>query len=920
MKAPQRIVGIDLGTTHTVVAHAAADGGEVEILPLPQLVSAGEIDRLPLLPSFLYAPLETETPPDPWDDAPWIVGTYARRRGSEVPARLVASSKSWLSHAAVDRRAPILPYGTSDSADVPRLSPVDAARRILSHVRHAYDAAFPGAPLAEQMVVLTVPASFDQTARELTVRAAHEAGLGVRLLEEPQAAFYDYLRRRGGAALLSDLGSPDGDGGVVLVCDIGGGTTDLTLIRVARSPDGGIELSRTAVGRHLLLGGDNIDLALAHRAERDLVEPPARLEPSRFAELVLACRAAKEALLSDEAPEEAQVRLLGRGSALVGNALSTRLGRDEVTRLVLDGFFPAVRPDERPRATRTGLVGFGLPYEHDPAITRHIAAFLARHALGQAAPDAVLYNGGIFHAATVTGRLDETLSGWAGRPVCQLATPDPDRAVARGAVTYGLAVLGRGLRIGGGSARGYYIGLDSRDRATRAVCVIPRGSLEGERHLAQLPGLELVVGQPVRFDLFASDKAVHAPGEIAAIDDSTFEPLAPLSTTFETESSQAAASSATLAVKLEGELSPTGTLDLCCVEADPPASAAPKRFSLAFDLRARDATESGRRPSRAPASDSPGKRLDDARDLIDRVFGKGRHDVSPKEAKNLVRELERLLKERSSWSVEVNRALFDALVPMAPARKRSPDHERAFWMLAGFCLRPGYGHPLDERRAGQMARLFDEAIHHKDEARVWAQFWIAWRRIAGGLHDKRQTSIRDAVDPFLATDGQKRKKKKNLRPHALDEMLAMASSLERVPRERRAELGDWILERTWTERDPRLWAALGRLGARVPTYASAHHVVAPRAVERWLDHLLREKWETVPTAPRAAVQMARMTTDRARDVSEGLRRRVVERLEAVGADAEAIRAVREHVPLADSDRTEFFGESLPVGLRLGEPE
>jgi hypothetical protein len=299
------------------------------------------------------------------------------------------------------------------------------------------------------------------------------------------------------------------------------------------------------------------------------------------------------------------------------------------------------------------------------------------------------------------------------------------------------------------------------------------------------------------------------------------------------------------------------------------------------------------------------------------VFGKGRADVDPREARHLVRELEKVLGERAAWTTDVSRMLADAVIAEPKARKRSVDHERTFWMLAGYCLRPGYGFPLDERRVGKLVPLLPELVSYPDEARSWAQFWIAWRRVAGGLLEPAQTKIRDLLDPFLATDEPKPKRPKNVRPQALPEMLDLVASLERVAAARRVDLGRWIVEMTWRDRDPRLWTALSRVGARVPTYASAHHVVPPHSVERWLDHLLREKWAEVPTAARSATQMARVTGDRARDVSEPVRAEIAKRLEAQGAPAEWARSVREYVDVDEAERAEFFGESLPVGLVLG---
>lgn len=910
-------VGIDLGTTHTVVAYVArGELGDVDsaeslpaasVLSLPQLVSPSEVEALRLLPSFLYGPADSERIADPWQELPWVVGQYARQRGQEVSERLVASAKSWLSHAGVSRRDPILPWA-ADGAELPKISPVDASRRLLAHVRKCWDEAFAGQPLSAQSVVLTVPASFDEVARELTVEAAEQAGLTVRLLEEPQAAFYDLIAGERRASIEALLG-PEKRSARVLVCDVGGGTTDLTLIEARRSDAGELELERVAVGRHLLLGGDNIDLALAQRCEQKLLNGE-RLDPLRFSRLLLACRAAKEALLGRGAPESAPIRLASLGSSLVGGTLATELTRAEVEALVFDGFLPLVARGEPSPKTRAGLLAFGLPYERDPAISRHIVHFLERHAgSAESGVDALLLNGGLFHAERAAERVRDLVSRFCDREVSLLPYPDPDLSVARGAVAYSRSLSGRGLRIGGGTPRGFYVAVDER-AARRALCVVPKGAREGERHVASTGGLWLRVGQPVQLELYTSDgDAVHRPGDVVSLDDD-FALLPPVTTLF-----SAADGEGDLEVALEGELSATGTVELASVELHPSEGRAPRRFRLAFELRSVDPTPLKSVPP--SASRPPPAHLPEALEAIRRVFGEGRADVKPRESKDLPRELERLLGERRSWTLESNRSLFDALAEGRAARRRSEDHERVFWMLAGYTLRPGFGAPLDEQRVAQLVPLFESGIAAGGNARSWQQFWIAWRRIVAGVREDTQARLFGLLEPFLAPSDLKLKRSKSLKSAEFNhDLLELAASMERVPAERRVAFGEWLIERTYRDRDPRLWSALGRIGARVPGYASAHHVVPARNAESWLDHLLRERWHEVPTAAATAAQLARKTDDRARDVADGVREEVIRRLEAAGADADVINCVREFVPVIEAERAAWFGEELPVGLRL----
>ena len=891
------LVGIDLGTSHTVVA--TLTGGAARVFELRQRVTTALSESRALLPSVLYAPEVDELAPDPTLDAPdWIVGALARSRASEVPSRVVSSAKSWLCHPRVDRKAPILPWGYDDGPA--HLSPVTASVRILEHVRRALEAA--GLDLEASDVILTVPASFDEVARELTLEVAREAGFSVRLLEEPQAALTHALARGALEPLrerLAHVARPLS----LLVCDVGGGTTDLSLFRV--DPDLGV--TRTAVGAHLLLGGDNMDLALAHHAE-PLLTGDGALDPTQFAALVASCRVAKERLLSGEAPS-ARVSVAGRGAALVGSTRSTSLTREIVAELVVEGFFPKTErgaPRARPRG---GLVSLGLPFERDPAITRHVAAFLDRHAAtmgGPAAPlDAVLLNGGVFRGRVLVERLLEVVASWqdGALPPVLVDCDDPDTAVALGAVHHGRALRGALRRIEGGAPKTYFVGVGGAP--PRALTLVPRGTPEGQVVRTEGPPLKLVLGRPARFELFTSDELDGPrPGEVLELDE-RFTRLAPLSTTVPSDDG-----AKEVGVHLEAELTPIGTLEVRAVRA----ADASKRHRLAFDLRALEDPSEPR--SIAPRSRHLGRDLDQALDLLTAVYGKGTTSEA-KDAKNLLRELVRLLGEKESWDLDVSRALADRVVSHKKGRRRTADHERVFFQLAGFTSRPGYGAPGDEARVRELAPLFGEGLAFPKEARTWQQLFICFRRLAGGLDEPFSRSLRDLLAPFVAPPELKLKKPKNLKPESSDyEILELLSHLERVPARERADLGGWILERTWTKRDPRFWAAIGRIGARVPSYAELHHVVAPSVAEKWLDHLLREKWADLPTAPRAAAELARLTGDRSRDLAAPLRAELERRLVREGADPLLAQWVREVVPVAATERGVFQGERLPPGLHL----
>jgi molecular chaperone DnaK (HSP70) len=880
------VVGIDLGTTHSCLAFAPSLA-EVLVLDVPQLVPTGREAR-PLLPSALYAPAVGESLVEPWTAPPWITGELARARGLEVPGRSVQSAKSWLGHPSVDASDDVLPWG--GEGDAPRVSPVDASARYLAHLGRAFDEAGLGARLAECDVVLTVPASFHDGARALTLEAARRAGLAPRLLEEPQAAFYEYMHdaREGGLAELVASAAEGRAGARVLVVDVGGGTTDLSLLDV--TIDGGRpSVERVATGDHLLLGGDNMDLALARLVEPRLSKEP--LPAAELGQLVLACRAAKEALLGPDAPSEVRVSLAARGGKLVGGTRAATLTRDEVKAAVLDGFFPDVPLDATPAGGRSGLVTTGLPYARDPAITRHVAAFLRRYGDGRA-PDAVLVNGGVFRSPLARARLAEVASRWAERDVVMLPAPDPDLAVARGAVRYGFARRGEGLRIQAGAARGYYLGAADEAGAGKlvGVCLVPRGTREGDPKTAPRE-MKLTTGKAVRLEIYVAESSVvHAVGDTVDLTPGDYTRLPPLVLK--------AGGEGEATVRVTGELSPVGTLDLACVEVG-----GGRRFALSFQVRRPDG-----RASLPPPSLRSGK-LAAAVAATSAAF----EAKEPRLAKDLFRDLEKILGDKAGWTTDEARSLYDACFGRRGSRRWSQDHERAFWMLAGFTLRPGFGAPGDAERVGALAPLFTQKLAFPDRAPGWQAFFIAWRRIAGGLGEPESAAIFQELAPYVAPAEAKLKKSKSL-PLAPDELRELLSWLERLSVGDRQRLGGWLMEETWTSKQPRLYADIARVGARVPAFASGHHVVPPAMVEAWLDQWMRGKWDAWMAAP--VVRLARLTGDRARDVSERVRRAAAKKLREAGAAVEDLRPLEEVVEISRAERAQSFGDTLPLGLTL----
>lgn len=583
-----KILGIDLGTTNSALA-VAGDDAAVRAQPIAQVIGPGEVAERPTLPSFLLLPSELEVAPAqlqlPWSGPlRYAVGAFARERGAELPHRLVSSAKSWLCNPAIDRTSQILPFRGAqreldrDMEGGERVSPVNASARTLAHLRAAWDHANPDEPAAEQEVLVTVPASFDPVARELTVVAAREAGLDrITLLEEPQAAFYAYLAARGDA-WRSDLAPGD----VVLVCDIGGGTSDFSLIEITDEA-GELALERIAVGDHILLGGDNMDLALAAVVGQRLARP---LDALQQRALVHACRRAKELLLGDAAPASVPLAILGRGSKLVGGTVKAEITRDQAEAMLVDGFFPRVEATAQPARRRAGgLREMGLPYASDPAITRHLAEFLAR--FGRM-PTAVLFNGGVMKATRLVARVVELLSAWAGREVRVLAGADLDLAVALGAAHYGQVRRGHGVRIRGGTARAYYIGIESAMPAipgfappVKALCVAPQGLEEGST--VELPDdeLGLVVGETQAFRFFAAATRKEDPaGALIDADSDGLVELDPVEKLVEADGERTAGE--LVSVRLEAHVTEVGTLELWCVARDGHG-----RWKLEYSVRER---------------------------------------------------------------------------------------------------------------------------------------------------------------------------------------------------------------------------------------------------------------------------------------------------------------------------------------------
>ena len=865
-------IGIDLGTTNSALAFIdstdEADYPTIHVLDVPQYVAQGRIEPRRTLPSFLYLGDQEYT------------GVYAREQGAIVPTKSVNSAKSWLSNPAVDRTAKILPWDAQEGGRV--LSPVEVSTRILKHLADAWQKQ-QGSLISGHNVVLTVPASFDEEARELTVMAAREAGIEkLTLLEEPAAAFYSWIA--------NDLTRSEKslfDGQTVLVCDVGGGTSDFTLIRVAREGDR-IDFTRTAVGQHLLLGGDNLDLTLAWLVEAKLGKT---LSIRQRSGLRRQCAAAKERLLADPTLPSAEITVLGGGSSLVGGTLKTEILREEVLELALDGFLPMCKLTDRPKEEeRSPFRELGLPYVSDPAVTRHLAAFLA--SAGDAVPDAILFNGGFFIPEILRQRVADVLEHWYGRRPLILDNRDLDLAVAVGAAYYSyVRSTGQGLLVRGGLPRAYFIGLGGEADQLRTLCLVPRGSEEGSTIEIDPGNLQLVANKPVSFRLYSSrTRTEDRPGDVVEFPRESAEGEPHLHAPLNAVLRFGKAGERLVPVKLGAKLTEVGTLEIW---ADSKESE--HRWRLQFELR-KAAEQAAVRPS-AVISD---KALAAAEALIPAAFaGDG------VEAAQLPARLEQTLGlGRNSWPVSAIRKLADHMLELSEGRKRSAAHELRWLNLCGFCLRPGFGFPGDDFRVEQARRVYAAGLTFANQVQNEIEWWIFWGRVAGGLNKNQQTDVFQRLSPTLLPRGSKRPQRVN--PSLLREMWRAAASLELLPLQTKTQLGDELLGRVVKNDfvETGLWC-LARLGARKLFYGPINQVLPPATASRWAEALLK-----VPKAADAVSAIARVTGDSTRDLPPHTLETVRRAFPDLNLEAE---------PTGDlAAMGKIFGEELPSGLVFHE--
>lgn len=938
--APPFVVGIDLGTTNSAVCYVDTRDGDtwdVQTLRIPQIVAPGEVEARETLPSFHYQPAADEFSATdlqlPWTetDQGFFVGAFARDHGVHVPGRMISSAKSWLCHPGVDRTAGILPWQGGD--DVDRLSPVQVSSRLLSQVVAAWNDSFRGHPLAEQTVVLTIPASFDEVARNLTIQAAQKAGLSrVLLIEEPQAAFYAWIDRHRNE--WEQLVTP---GQKILVCDVGGGTTDFTLIRVRADSDSKVVFHRVAVGEHLILGGDNLDLALAQFIEtRFREEGTAELTPRQWSVLARVARQVKEALLAPDAAEQLTVTLPGSGSKLIGGSLQTSVTRDEVIRLLVDGFLPQCGIQDTPRINQSGFREFGLPYAADSGITRYLAQFLRTHAetaaenvllqddQDPARPDIVLYNGGLFESATLKDRMTDMISSWFSedRQVWLPHVLDCQRldlAVAHGAACYGMVTRGVGVKISAGLPRTYYLGVGTTDGHS-ALCLVPAGTEPGTDLEAPEQTFTLQTGTPVEFPVYYSGtRLTDAVGVVVDTDRDQLTALPPIRTVIRSRGdSDSASDNEGIQIQVNARLTEIGTLDLWCSGVE-----SSDRWKLQFDVRSAVQTDVAAHEGGAAEAEGivDDETLSRVEQILNSVFVDQREKPSGL-ARRIGREISM---SRADWPTSLLREIWRMLIDRSDGRRVSSAHEAAWLNLLGFSLRPGFGYVMDDWRIETTWEVLrGKLVHTTPEART--QWWIMWRRLAGGLSGGQQNATASQLLSSIRQTAQQVKTGKGkggaIALHEKDaaEIWRVLGAFELLPPAVRRELGDIVLQllprpKMQPVREALVWT-LGRLGSRSPLNGNAQSTVNPDTAARWLKEILGMQLDDIQATPIAVMQLARRTNDRFTDISQDMRDEAIRYLREMGGHRSLIKLIQEAGSTDSDTLAAMFGDSLPLGLHI----
>lgn len=899
------IIGIDLGTTNSSVSYIDTLHPHLSLQPflIPQISSGLNLETSATLPSFCYL-LNAEGGEREVFKLPWkqsldiVVGQYALSQGAKIPTRLIQSAKSWLCHSAANRREKILPFEADASSR--HLSPVEASSQYLLHIKEAWNHMMarnkPESEFEEQEIILTVPASFDEVSRLLTIEAAKAAGFKtMTLLEEPQAAFYSWISQNENA--WTGLFNP---GTRILVCDVGGGTTDFSLIEVVRSTmDSPLSFRRIAVGDHLLLGGDNMDATVAHFLEGKLPE----LSSMQQMQLKHEARQAKEFLMNHPEAKSCRVVLQGTGSNVVKGSLVVEISSQELQSLLLEGFFGAYPWEEAVRLRKgSGIRSMGLPYEDEPSITKHLAHFLKQ--CGGLKPDFVLFNGGAMKPKIFQERIVDSLRNWF--PETRLSILESislDQAVARGAAYFGKARRGLGVKIGGGISRGYYLAVQEGE-SVKVVNLLPKGTEEGISYESERT-FQVVPNTPVAFQIYTSHTRLNdRQGDVISLDTESMHALPPLLTVLKFGKK---ASSVNHQEKIPTHLfvkfTELGTLELWIK-----SQISEHQWSLEFQLRNASGQENSLTSleSKRVEETFDSQLLEKAKQHIREAFRPGLHF----KVERLNEQLEMILDQsRLNWSPSVLRGLFEPLLQVASQRKLIKGREERWWNLAGFLLRPGFGYPLDDFRMRELWKIILSDLKSKSSVEVKIQQWICFRRIAGGLSKGHQAHLVNDILPQL-TNGEIVIKNKADGYHYFEKIRTFAA-LELLDVPLKVKYGQAIVKRIKKGiADKADFWSLGRIGARHLVYGSAANIIPSAECEKWIREITDSDLLSKDSLLFTLSQLARKTDVRELNVSDKLRSELIVKF----PELEERLTRTSHLTLVEQELV--FGDKLPLGLSL----
>jgi molecular chaperone DnaK (HSP70) len=902
MSATNYVVGVDLGTTNIVVSYGESESDSpLQLLPIPQLVAAGQVSSLPMLPALRYhytQELADNQVALPWATdsinqalPPAVIGKWALDLGSKVPTRLISSAKSWLSHRGAGSGDITLPLNADEHNKV--CTPLKVTASYRAYIRAACEHQKPETPFCAQDIVVTVPASFDDIARSLTIEAIKQVGIKYfRLLEEPQAAFYHWLSNNSAAGLAGKQ--------KLFVCDIGGGTSDFTLISITHSNNNILpELERVGVGEHLMLGGDNMDLALAAKAQQKL---KGNTKARDLQKLLPQCQKAKESLLSIDAPEEIKLQLSSAGSSLMASTQETRLTAKEVEQMILDGFFPQVTINVKPKQRQTALSDIGLPYPADPAITRHIAAFFQEQQNTHSTEDndnleiadVWLLNGGPFLSDKIQQRLQQQMAAWSKQEILCLHNPEPQTSVAHGAAYYARLQLASGLSsdkntklIKSTAPRHYFIRVASA-QGDKGVCILPKNTGLHDKLALTDQIFNLRCNSQVQFDVASSlDIRDYTLGD--SIDwHEKLHALPPLTTTLKGEGQ--------VPVNLVCELDELGVLQIELQQVNAKPS-----WQLAFNLR---------KTSDNPNTDDE-HRVKKALEVIEQWYGNA-SKTTPKEP--LRKSLEKCLGKRENWSVNAARQLFDRLITLAKRRRRSAGHERSWLNIAGYCLRPGIGFAGDVERIEQVWGLFAQGIQHHQHADVWVQWWAFWRRAAAGLDQQQQLTLFNETKHVLDNNRGPVSKKVKLGA-AVEEKLRLIGALERLSLDNKREVLDHIAGELNHNKmaDLYCWMAARLLNRRL-VYAASEYTMPAQDAEVVLDYLLQQDWKTHAPLGFISASAVRKTLDETLNISEQQFTQVQNKLKNI--HSRYLELLHATHTMDQQESQQYWGDALPSGLSI----